>query len=331
MKSTSDSPAGSSNTQPAERTHPLIKGPFMLTLCRLAGPVMIRPPESPLLKPFTFFTSRARQADGSERLYLHMGYFDSLNDAERWAQIVRRRYPHAIATVAPSAAASLTDTQVMNILEMRRSLNAQLGDDEKDSEQVALLRPEDTGTRQALKQAVAQGAPVSFAVQLQWAAQPLDLSLVRALEIFKPYTLYATETHREGRSRYFLRLGFFEDPVLARQVATQALPHFASAAVVPVTEQEVARAREAARDSSAIPNLAQPRSDVPADPSGTPESPPAAGPSNEAPRRASRAGPTLEQTLIRLARKEMLTDSDSVSASGVRHLKIEVQRRSRRL
>jgi hypothetical protein len=75
----------------------------MLTLCRLASPVSIRPPRAPQLKEFKFFTSCARQADGSERLYLHMGYFATLADAQKWAQLVRGAYPGAIATPVPAA------------------------------------------------------------------------------------------------------------------------------------------------------------------------------------------------------------------------------------
>src|SRR5581483_8798873 len=110
-------------------------GPFMLTLCRLADPVSIRPPQSPHLKPFTFFTSRAPQRDGSEELYLHMGFFETLANAERWVRAVRPRHPHAIANIAPRSFwpmpdfdapsfppvdnPSLSDTQVLNILEAR--------------------------------------------------------------------------------------------------------------------------------------------------------------------------------------------------------------------
>ncbi len=47
--------------------------------------------------------SRARQPDGSERLYLHMGYFETLAEAERWVEAVRRHYPNAFATLAPVA------------------------------------------------------------------------------------------------------------------------------------------------------------------------------------------------------------------------------------
>src|SRR6516165_11200566 len=101
MTSMSAEPPSSSSTNPEHRAQ-AGAGPFMLTLCRLAAPVSLRSPQSPQLKPFTFFTSRARQPDGSERLYLHMGYFETLNDAERWAQIARGRYPNAVATIAPA-------------------------------------------------------------------------------------------------------------------------------------------------------------------------------------------------------------------------------------
>ena len=215
------------------------------------------------------------QPDGSERLYLNMGYFDTLVDAERWAESVRRHYPTAFATVAPAALlrplqaessvaapfrshlvgpqgsgpapsgrASLTDTQVLKVLEARRaSVHDEV--DESNCDQIALLRPDDTGVRLALKEAVTQGAPVSFAVQLQWSTQPIDLSRVRPLAIFKAYTVYATENRRKGHSSYFLRLGFFADPISAKQVAVQVRWTFPSAAVVPVLESEVARAREA--------------------------------------------------------------------------------------
>jgi len=187
-------PAGP--TSNAVQAQQVPAGHFMLTLCQLAAPVSIRPPQSPQLKPYTFFTSSARDLDGSERLYLHMGYFATLDDAERWARIARERYPAAYATLAPAGGAvrpeSLTDTQVLKILERRGGAPAQDGRGEKSGEQIALLRPEDTSTRQALKEAVAQGAPVSFAVQLEWSARPLDLARVPTLAAFRGHTLYET-------------------------------------------------------------------------------------------------------------------------------------------
>jgi hypothetical protein len=354
MTSTSAKPAGSSNPNSVHRAQ-AGTGHFMLTLCPLAAPVSIRPPQSPLLRAFTFFTTHARQPDGSEQLFLNMGYFETLTDAERWVEAVRGRYPYAFASIAPAAflrpansetpsllpadsqpvvpqssdpapaKESLTDTQVLKMLETRRVSAYQDDVDESNCNQIALLRPDDTSTRHALKEAVVQGAPVSFVVQLHWSAQPIDLSRVRSLAIFKAYTLYATESRREGRSRYFLRLGFFADPISAKQVAVQVRSNFASAAVVPVAEQEVTRAREAGIGSSSIPYLAEQRVDRGIDSNGTPESPTQSKPLSNVPRRVSRGAETLEQTLKQLAEREKWIDPESLSESGVRHLKVELQ------
>lgn len=320
----------------------------MLTLCRLADPVSIRPPQSPHLKPFTFFTSRAREQDGSQQLYLHMGFFETLACAERWARAVRPRHPDAIAGIAPPALwlmsdadepapesqhfapvdnPSLTDTQVLDILEMRRPAPARNDGGEQGSEQIELLRPDDTGTRRALKEAVVRGAPVSFAVQLHWSAQPIDLSRIPPLPLFKAYTLYAVESRRASRSCFFLRLGFFGDPVSAKQVALHVRSSFASAAVIPVLDEETSRAREACMDTSLIPCLVQQRTDQALESSmlGWAIGSKPAGVSH---RSASHGGETLEQTLAQLAEREMWTDSDLVSDTGVRHLKVEVQKRA---
>ena len=208
-----------------------VTDPYILTLCRLDGPVTIRPPRAPQFKPFTFFTSRTRQADGSERVLLHMGYFATQEMAQKWAQLLRGAYPHAIATRAPAALLqqrdsaaptlapashhapesdnALTDTQVFGILETRRVEPVGEVMTEQKGAEISLLRPEDPETRRVLKEAVVKGAPVLFSVQLSWSVQPVDLASVPSLPIFRSYTLYATEQHRDGRSWYSLRLGFF--------------------------------------------------------------------------------------------------------------------------
>jgi len=358
MTSPLEKPAGRLNSQPEHRVQ-AATGHFMLTLCRLAEPVAIRPPQSPQLKRFTFFTSRECAGDGSESVYLHMGYFETLTDAERWVEAVQGRFPDAIATIAPAALLrppnsevsvqpagcgpgvppsrdlapvedkSLTDTQVMKILETRRVGAVQGEVDARNGEPVALLRPEDTSTRHALKEAVVQGAPVSFAVQLQWSSQPIDLSRVPALATFKTYRLYATESRRQGSSRHFLRLGFFSDPISAKQVAAQVRSSFASAAVVPVAEQEVACAREAAMESSSIPYLMQQRADRTPDADGTLGAPAATKTLIDV-RRSARRPETLKETLQRLAEREMLIEPDSLSESGVRHLRVDDVRKEAR-
>jgi len=310
-------------------------GRFMLTLCRLAKPVTIRPPQAPHLKPFKFFTSRARQRDGSEQLYLHMGFFETLAYANKWARAVRGRHPEAIATAAPPAFLqrfdpvdnqSLTDTQVLNILETRQPGPARDDTDSHGSEQIELIRPDDTATRLALKEAVVRGMPVSFALQLQWSAQPIDLGRVPQLPIFKAYALYVVESRSGGRSCFFLRLGFFGDPVSAKQVAAHLRSSFASAAVVPVLDEEITCAREACMDTSLIPCLLRERVEH-LEPESSHRPEPTLGSGNPGRRGASEAVPgSLEQTLAQLAEREIWSDPDFLSDTGVRHLKVEVEK-----
>ena len=319
----------------------------MVTLCRLVEPVSIRPPQAPHLKPFTFFTSRTPQQDGSEELYLHMGFFETLADAERWARAVRGRHPGAIATraplmfrhlsdaegggrpspdpamgsvdsppFAPVRNASLTDTQVINILDTRQPAPA----DQQGGEQIELVRPDDTGTRLALREAVAQGAPVSFAVQLYWSVRAIEPDTVPPLEIFKAYTLYAVESRRANRSCFFLRLGFFGDPVSAKQVAFHVRSSFGSAAVVPVLDEEIARAR-ACVDMS-MPCFVQQHLTQPLDFGGIDWA------EVTKPESGRRRSASLEETLSQLAEREMWSDPDLTSDTGVRHLRVEVEKRS---
>lgn len=314
-------------------------GPFMLTLCRLAEPVTIRPPQSPHLKPFKFFTSRARQRDGSEHFYLHMGFFDTLAYAEKWARAVRGRHPHAIATVAPPAFLrrfepvdnqSLTDTQVLNILETRQPAPTHGDADMTGSEQIELVRPDDTGTRRALKEAVVRGMPVPFALQLQWSARPIDLTRIPPLAIFKAYALYVVESRNANRSCFFLRLGFFGDPVSAKQVAAHVRSSFSSAAVVPVLDEEVACAREACMNTSLIPCLLRERLDHTLDPAAAlarePEPKPLPKTESGPRRAAAEDSGSLEQTLAQLAEREVWSDPDFLSDTGVRHLKVDFEK-----
>jgi hypothetical protein len=345
---------GSSSADRAHQEH-ADSGPFMLTLCPLDAPVSIRPTQSEQLKAFTLFMSRARHRDGSEQLYLHMGYFPTLVEAQRWLPVVRRRFPNAVVTLAPAASSqphsgilgpsagpaaarvpqrhqfapldddSLTNTQVMGILESR-GVDPAHDDDAAAANraQIGMLRPDDTTTQRALKDAVVRGDQVFFAVQLRWAEEPIDLSRVPSLEIFKAYTLYATESRRESGWRYFLRLGFFSDAMSAKDVASEVRSEFASAVVVPVTEQEFTRAREASKDTSGIAHLSQHAVDRLLDFSRSAAATPKPKPAEPRRRDSSRDGEeTLEQTLKTLAEREVWTDPDALSESGVRHLKVE--------
>ncbi len=79
---------------------PSSRGAFVVNLGSSSTPVALSSPEHPELKKFTFFVSRRRE-DGRERFRLHMGYFDTQQDAEALLEIVREIYPGAWAGIAP--------------------------------------------------------------------------------------------------------------------------------------------------------------------------------------------------------------------------------------
>jgi hypothetical protein len=351
----------------------------MLTLCRVDPAASIRPPEASQLKEFKFFTTRTRQADGSDRVYLHMGYFTSQTEARHWTQLMRSKYPNVFATPVPAALLrhpdsgiptlsaagsssptqsedpSLSDTEVLNILETRRVSPAQDGASEKGSAEISLLRPEDTVIRRTLKAAVVQRAPVSFAVQLASAAEPIDLSSIPSNSIFRAYTLYVAQGQYEGQTMHCVRLGFFNDAISAKQVAYFVRATFPSVAVVAVVEQERSRAEESRLDTpkpsdsfkqhldamlgsdgaraqntsagaaTAPPQAAQPQPQS-AQPSAAPGPRPQLKPTSGLTAR-TKNGETLEQTLELLSSSELWQSDDSFAETGVRHLKVEVQKK----
>ena len=79
---------------------PAAKPRFVINLCASTTPVGLVHPTHAGLKRFTFFVSR-RLEEGRERFRLHMGYFDSQEDAEKILDLVRDVYPAAWAGVAP--------------------------------------------------------------------------------------------------------------------------------------------------------------------------------------------------------------------------------------
>ena len=73
---------------------------FVVNLCSSTSPVGLTQPTHTGLKRFTFFVSR-RLEEGRERFRLHMGYFESQEEAEKMLDLVRDVYPAAWAGVAP--------------------------------------------------------------------------------------------------------------------------------------------------------------------------------------------------------------------------------------
>lgn len=73
---------------------------FVINLCSSTTPMTLTQPQLAELKNYKFFVSR-RLEDGRERFRLHMGYFDSLLQAEELLPVVREIYPGAWAGEAP--------------------------------------------------------------------------------------------------------------------------------------------------------------------------------------------------------------------------------------
>jgi hypothetical protein len=273
-----------------------------------------------------------------------------------------RLMPAALDLADTADDASLTDTQVLRFLETRQvDEGAARGPSAPEPEAAAaasgisLLKPDDTGTRRALKEAVSRNEAVSFAVQLQWSVQPVELEKVPPLAIFSAYTLYSVEGSREGRKWYGLRLGFFNDAISAKQVAYYVRSEFASVAVVPVSSQERERATE---DQQRFSGVGAPRkrrqsednefklidsapapapkaaagSAAPAQaaPVRKPEKSAGAGKSSvKVGARERRTPQTLEETLEILGANELAIDNGSdasLSDTGVRHLRVEIQK-----
>jgi hypothetical protein len=335
------------------------EGEYMLTLCKLSSPVRVRAPDSEAMRPFNFFMSRSRARDGTEQLRLHMGYFSSLEQAQSWARTMRAKFPEANAervpekilnkrsmhapgpapaepavppqngagtTAAQGDIPVLTDTQVLRVLETRRSTPVEPAQEEQ-VRGISLLGPDDTHTRRALKDAVQQGTSVSFAVQLLESASDINLASVPSLSIFRAYTLYKTMVTREGRATHSLRLGFFKDAISAKQVAYYVRSHFAAVGVVPVTEVESGRARSSVIDPTKLSDDFQRSVDEAL------QAPAPATTSSTTTVRAlapKRRSQSLEESLDMLAASEIWNDPDSHSETGVRHLKLEVQKKKSR-
>jgi hypothetical protein len=252
---------------------------------------------------------------------------------------------------------NFTDTQVLKFLESRRADGTELTGIDVETGAISLLKPDDTGTRRALKEAISDNAPVWFAVQLQWSVQPVELSKVPPLAIFSAYTLYTVEGSRDGRKWYGLRLGFFSDAISAKQVAYYVRSEFTSVAVVPVSPQERTRASDVDKkaelafpkrtraepvdefkliDSEDQPASARARQAAakPAAPAKT--APPVAAAARRVPKangrvraREARTPQTLEETLEILGAGELEMDTgngETMNESGVRHLRVEVQK-----
>ncbi len=281
---------------------------YIINLISSTTPMALEVPDAPELEGFAVFRSR-RVEDGRDRFRLHLGYFESREEAQRVLPVIRARYPAAWIAIAPQdSMGSLDDTSVAQFKFIRQNLPAK-------PTRVAAPVPKQTAptpisaTLVAPRSSPAAGRVVSstlihrtvgrvpmtpaqvlqllesaprvrtrtvpahpesqpsatssavgqkFAVQLVWSMKPVLAGGVPQLAIFEAYTLYSVQVERAGRRWYGLRLGFFRDPLSARQVALYARSDFSAAAVVPVSERECDKAARVAAAAQAAPVAAPP-------------------------------------------------------------------------
>ena len=382
---------------------------YIINLSSSTTPMALEVPDATELEGFAVFRSR-RVEDGRDRFRLHVGYFESREDAQRVLPVVRAHYPAAwIALAPPDSMGSLDDTSVAQFKFIRQSkpqaharphipapepvkatpvratLVAPRSSSTPSSPRPVISTSTSTATvnrvpmtpaqvLQLLESAPRARTPVApakppsepaqgsfaqgqkFAVQLVWATTPVHTSNVPQLAIFEAYTLYSVQVERAGRRWYGLRLGFFKDPLSARQVALYARSDFSAAAVVPVSDREcdkasaVATAAQAAPAPSASASAAtRPTDEIvltpdhapapekskaaatqSAQPRSTAPSSSAAQHSPAGKRTSTRRKPekTAEELLEELGADELTiatgTSDDELSESSVRHLSVSV-------
>ncbi|HXQ64864.1 MAG TPA: hypothetical protein VN787_08405 [Steroidobacteraceae bacterium] len=212
---------------------------------------------------------RSRQVEeGRERFRLHVGYFSSVEAAEKLLPVIRETYPAALITVAPqSNMGSLDDTamarfSILQPIEPAAAAAAPAAPMPARPDEVALIdapraepSPAPEPTPPVLTRADAVTLPAApavtarlgqhYAVQLIWSHDPIEVAKIPILAIYSGYLLYAVETEPGPRHYYGVRLGFYADALSARLVAHYVRSDFSGVSVVPVSDREMTRASTA--------------------------------------------------------------------------------------
>jgi hypothetical protein len=96
------------------------EGRFIINLCSVAQPITIPQPRDPQLTRFRFFFSHCWE-DGHRRFRLHLGFFQTIVEAQKWHAILSRIYPDAFVSESPVVQPDLlVNTQVLMMRETGR-------------------------------------------------------------------------------------------------------------------------------------------------------------------------------------------------------------------
>ena len=148
-------------------------GSFIVNLCALPSPHLPAQMPPPTATTPRFFVSR-RKVEGSERYYMHAGFFDTLAEAEHWRDVWRSRYPNAFVSQLgsrPSANTTdtgvLSETETLRVLEVRAPKRDQAPDEHADTHSYTVTAETRLQTQQELSlsattaPAVSSPAPVA--------------------------------------------------------------------------------------------------------------------------------------------------------------------------
>lgn len=206
---------------PDQRAKPLYVVTLSVSPTILPLPAAAQLPEIGGLTVF-----RARRMHGAKELHLQqLGYFESRPAAEALLPRLELEWPAAVVELAAVGdMGSLDDTAITRFEVLRRSPAPSL--------------PEPAGD--------APGTQY-YAVQLLRQNVPVELARLPRVAAFERYVVYRVQAERNGQKTHGLRLGFFPDPASARLVADSVRDKYPRAALVPVSDREVARVRGATR------------------------------------------------------------------------------------
>jgi hypothetical protein len=230
-------------------------GLYVINLDSSSIPMALTVPFRHELVGFTVFRSRSFE-HGRERFRLHLGYFESERRAEEALPVVRKHYPDAWISAAPTRNLGSLDNTLNTEFRLLRTAYARVVTRASATATPAPV-PANVVAGSVLKgSSVDAGTPAPaptvqppqhYAVQLEWSLAPIVAADVPPLAILKAYHLYTVRMLREGFPQQGLRLGFFASADAARQVAASVRQEFPEVAVVPVSHREYSRANELAR------------------------------------------------------------------------------------
>ncbi len=270
-------------------------GKFVISLCSVAVPIAIPQPRSPELMRYRFFLHTSWE-EGGRRHQLYMGYFAARNEAEKWLATLRRIYPSAFIVAAP-AAMTLSNTQIVSLLEQPTSVSMPASVSVPGAAAVS----EAPSARPGLQAGETTGARPALRSSETTGARP---------------TLRSSET---TGARPALRSSETTGarPALRSSETTGARPALRSS--------ETTGARPALRSNEttgARPGL-QARE-------ATGSRPALRG--HEDRDRGRSPGPSLEDTIaaLKVSALDFNEGADPLSSTGVRHLRIEVQKEAPR-